>query len=209
MKRKKAMKHFAIFVGLIAFNACTTDSKVHYKENGVDVYGLKNGELKVGEWVYISTKGDTLMKEHYNSDGYLAEKQIYANDSTRSYILIDRKYKLDSIVEELVFYPNQKINTRTITKDSINFQKSYFINGKLHVVGKSMGTLPIASFWQFYENGQLQIYSPNAGNDSTFIFDSLGNFIVTQIFKDYELQSVDSADVDSRSFPVPPNTETW
>ena len=209
MSRQNTLKQLAIVFGLFALYSCTTDSRIHYKENGVDVYGFKNGELKVGEWVHVSSKGDTILKERYNINGDLIRKQMFASDSGMRYLLLDQKYKFDSVVEELVFYPNHTINRRTITIDSVNFQKSYFANGKLQVVGKIIGTLPVDAFWQYYENGHLQIYSPNAGKDSTFIFDSLGNFVVTQIFKDYELMSVDSAEVDSRTLPVPPNGETW
>ncbi|MEQ8474002.1 MAG: hypothetical protein RIC35_22590 [Marinoscillum sp.] len=203
------IKYIAIIITLVELTSCVSDNRIHYEENGVDVYGFKNGNLTIGEWVYISSKGDTIKKERYNTNGVLVNKQIYAKDSGGSYLLIDQKYEFDSVIEEVAFYPNQKVKSRTITVDSVNFQKSFYPNGQLQVVGKIVDKLPVDSFWQYHENGQLQMFSPNAGNDSTYIFDSLGNFEMTQIFSEYELQSIDETEVDSNTLPVPPSGDSW
>ena len=189
--------------------SCDRVEKVHYKENGAEVFGYLHEDIKLGEWNYLSAKGDTLKTEWYDDNGNLKLKKLYANTTDSRYLMIETKIDNDSTIEENVYYPSGQMQSRTFTDDSIHYQRLFFENGRLKLVGKIKDSMPCGSFWQYFENGQLQMYSPNAGNDSTYIFDSLGNFVVNQVYKNYELQLSLEEEINIENLPKPPLGNRW
>ena len=135
----------------------SNENAEYYASGKLKSIGDYQKEKKHGEWVYFKENGDTSKVIEYSNGDTTVLKEYF-----NGLLLSIKEYRENIPMSEKNFYPNGMLQSSYRLKDG----------------------MPVDSFVEYYENGQLRLKTESYGNGLHLFYDSLG-FEYKIFFKDF------------------------
>ncbi|MEP1095904.1 MAG: hypothetical protein ABJG78_12385 [Cyclobacteriaceae bacterium] len=176
---------FRLTVLTLFFLSCEPDNE---RVNQLDKEGNK-----IGLWVEVDAKGDTIKREVYDSLSNPIQKEVMTEGGSKVMML----YTNGELSKLINYFGNGNIESETEYKGDIQegSQIIYFENGKISIESNYVDNLPVGKYFKYYPNGQINIKSDTIGNGRFWMYDSLGDLSKVYIQENFKV--IDSLDIST------------
>ena len=174
---------FSVFFILFTLFSCTNEGET---VNQVDESGNK-----IGVWIELNAKGDTIKYEVYDNQSNPMVQESKLKNGGR----IKRIYE-DGIMRKLImYYESGQVESETEYLGDVQQGKQiiYFENGDTSILSYYSNNQPVGKYIKFFPNGKVNIKSDSIGNGRFWMYDSLGYLQKIYLQKDFRV--IDSLDV--------------